>query len=277
MARTYFDIPYAAGSKAQCLDIYLPDKGEGPFPALVYIHGGGFALGDKRDEHVTPYLKGIEKGMAVVSVEYRLSGEAVFPAAVLDCRAAIRFIKKNAEDYSIDASKIVTIGGSAGGNLAAMLGMNIPNGQFPGESESVPYDEIPVVKCTVDQFGPMNFRTMDKQALENGISKVEHDEPFSPESKYLGCTLADVPDELCAKANPATYINNAMCPILVQHGTMDRLVPYGQSIEFVESIKTKLGEEYVTFLPVEGADHDDEKFFADENMEKVFTFIFQHL
>lgn len=275
--RKYLDVPYAAKSRAQCLDIYLPEEGDGPFPVLVYIHGGGFAMGDKRDHHMDAYLEGIKRGMAVASIEYRLSKESIFPAAVLDCREAVRFLKVHAKEYQIDVEKIVAIGGSAGGNLAAMLGMNIPNGKFPGEKEELLWEETPFVKAAIDQFGPMNFRTMDEQARANGVSCADHDEPFSPESQYLGCALPDAPDALCAQANPATYISDAMAPMLVQHGTADRLVPCEQSVEFVKAICAKLDHDRVSFVPLEGADHEDKMFFAKENMDLVFTFIFNHL
>ncbi len=275
--RKYLDVSYGTESKAQCMDIYLPDEGEGPFPALIHIHGGGFAIGDKRDDHMDAYLKAIKRGMAAISIEYRLSGEAVFPAAVLDVREAVRFIRKHAAEYKIDADKLIAIGGSAGGNLAAMLAMNIPNGEFEGEKVAAAYDETPYIRLAIDQFGPMNFRTMDEQARANGISKVEHDEPFSPESKYLGMPLADAPDELIAKANPVTYAGSAMCPMLVQHGTADKLVPYEQSVEFVKAVNAKLGAGYVTFVTLEGADHEDKRFFAEENMKVVFDFIEKRL
>lgn len=274
--RKYLDIPYATESKAQCLDIYLPEEGEGPFPILIHIHGGGFALGDKRDDHMDAYLDGIRRGFAVASIEYRLSGEAIFPAAVLDCREAIRFIRRHGSEYQIDVSKIAVIGGSAGGNLVAMLAMNIPNGTFTGE-ENASFDVEPFVNVAVDQFGPMNFKTMDEQARKNGISHVDHDEPFSPESKYLGVAIPEASDELCASANPATYASRAMCPMLVQHGTVDRLVPYEQSVEFVKALREKLGENCVEFVPLEGADHEDKMFTAKENMDLVFAFINRNL
>ncbi|MGN1148211.1 MAG: alpha/beta fold hydrolase [Lachnospiraceae bacterium] len=270
--RKYLDVAYAEESKAQILDIYLPDKGEGPFPVLIHIHGGGFALGDKRDDHMDAYLKALHRGMAAVSIEYRLSGEAAFPAAVLDVRAAIRFLKEHAEEYKLDADKFVVIGGSAGGNLAAMLAMNVENGAFTGEEGKV-FRAQPFVALGIDQFGPMNFKTMDAQARANGISHADHDEPFSPESKYLGVAIPDAPDELIAKANPATYAGNNMADMLVQHGTADVLVPYEQSVEFVEALRAKVGEERITFIPIEGANHEDKKFFAEDNMKLVFDYI----
>lgn len=271
--RKYLDVAYGNQSMAQCMDIYLPEEGEGPFPALIHIHGGGFMIGDKRDDHMDAYLTAIKRGMAAVSIEYRLSGEAIFPAAVIDVRNAIRYLREHAGEYHINPDKLIAIGGSAGGNLAAILGMNIPNGEFTGEDSTENYKEQPFVSLAIDQFGPMNFRTMDDQARKNGISKVEHDEPFSPESKYIGVAVADADDELVSAANPTTYINDKMCPMLVQHGTADKLVPYEQSVEFVNAIREKLGDDKVEFIPIEGANHEDKKFFAEENMNIVFDFI----
>lgn len=94
--RMELDIPYGSESPAQRLDMFWPETGEGPFPTLVYVHGGGFALGDKRDSHLDGYLGCLARGFALAAVEYRLSGEALFPAAVLDCRSAVRYLRDNA-------------------------------------------------------------------------------------------------------------------------------------------------------------------------------------
>ncbi len=183
--RKYLDIPYSDVSKNDILDIYLPDEGDGTFPLVVHMHGGGFGIGDKRDDHMDTYLKGLAHGYAIASVEYRLSGEAIFPAAVLDCREAIRFLRRNAADYMIDPDRICALGGSSGGNLSAMMAMNIPNGEFYGE-EGKTFDGDCTVQAAVDQFGPMDFRVLDDQARENGISFVDHDDANSAESAYMG-------------------------------------------------------------------------------------------
>lgn len=269
--RKYLDIPYADESKAQVLDIYLPEEGEGPFATLIHIHGGGFMIGDKRDDHMDAYLKALHRNMAAVSIEYRLSGEAIFPAAVLDVREAIRFLKKHAAEYHLDADKFIVIGGSAGGNLAAMLGMNVPNGKFQGE-EGKTFDVEPTVALAIDQFGPMNFISMDAQARANGISNVDHNQEKSPESKYLGGAIQEN-REAAVKANPATYAGPDMCKFLVQHGTADVLVPYEQSVEFADALRQKCGEHMVEFTKLEGANHEDKMFFAEDNMKVVFDFI----
>ena len=273
IARKTLDIPYADESPNQRLDIFLPDAGNGPFPTLVYIHGGGFAIGDKRDDHLEPYLKALDRGWAVAAVEYRLSGEAIFPAAVLDVRKAVRFLKNHAAEYGIDPDRLISIGGSAGGNLAAMLGMNIPNGFFPGESAETDDATEPFVVGCVDQFGPISFKTMDDQARANGVSIVEHDLPHSAESKYLGIPIAQACQPLCDQASPLTYAGERMAPMLVQHGTADRLVPYQQSEAFVKALQDKGLGGKVKFTPLEGADHEDKMFSSPENLAVVFDFI----
>ena len=275
--RKFLDVPYATASKRQCFDLYLPDEGDGPFPLLIHIHGGGFAFGDKRDDHMNAYLIGIKRGYAVASVEYRVSGEATFPAAVLDCREAVRYMKVHADEYKVDADRIIVIGGSAGGNLAAMLGMNVPNGQFPGEEDRTDFLCQPTVKVAIDQFGPVRFETMAAQALANGISEVQPNPAMMPESKYLGCPIDKAPAGLLAQAYPGTYASPAMAPLLVQHGTADHLVPWAQSEEFVADLITKGFGDRVEYAPLEGADHEDKRFFAEENMNLVFRFIEKHL
>ena len=119
---TYSDVAYAAKSPAQKLDIYLPSGGTKPYPVIVTVHGGAFSMGDKADGQQTPMLAALDRGYVVVSVNYRLSAEATYPAAVQDVKAAIRFLRANAAEYGLDPGRIAAWGDSAGGYLAAMAG-----------------------------------------------------------------------------------------------------------------------------------------------------------
>ena len=112
---------YGTDSATQKLDVYLPE-GSGPFPVVVAIHGGAFAMGNKTGGDLSSMLSAVKKGYAVVTVDYRLSGEAVFPAAIEDVQKAIVFVKKNAAKYRLDSEKVAVWGDSAGGNLAALAG-----------------------------------------------------------------------------------------------------------------------------------------------------------
>lgn len=275
--RKFLDVPYDTKSPRQSFDLYLPDEGDGPFPLLIHIHGGAFAFGDKRDDHMDAYLVGVKRGYAVASIEYRVSSEATFPAAVLDCREAVRYIKSHAEEYKVDVNKIIVIGGSAGGNLAAMLGMNVANGQFPGEEGRTEYSCQPTVKIAIDQFGPVRFETMTAQAIANGVSEVHPNPAMMPESAYLGHPINNAPADLLKAAYPGTYASDAMAPMLVQHGTADHLVPWAQSEEFVADLKARGYGDRVEYIPLEGADHEDKRFFREENMNLVFKFIEKHL
>ena len=272
--RKILDVQYSDVSETCKFDLYLPDEGEGPFPLLVHVHGGGFALGDRKDSHVTCLLEGLDKNIAVASIDYRLSGEAIFPAAVLDCREFVRFIKENANKYYIDPERIAIIGGSAGGNLSAMLAMNIPNGEFYKEEKD--HKQNPFIKVAIDQFGPTDFAVMDEMAKENGISFQDHNEPWSAESNYIGKPLPEADKELMKLANPMTYVNENMSPILIEHGTVDKLVPYKQSVILFDLINEKVPGR-AEFRALEGADHEDKMFQEKENMEVVWAFLEKHL
>ncbi|MCD8045598.1 MAG: alpha/beta hydrolase [Clostridiales bacterium] len=274
--RKKLDIAYAADSPNQVLDLYYPQEGDGPFAVLLHLHGGGFGLGDKRDDHMDTYLKFLSKGIAVGSIEYRLSGEAIFPAAVLDCREAVRFLRRNAAEFNLDPDHFGTIGGSAGGNLSAILGMNIPNGKFPGE-ENLTLDGSCSVNVAVDQFGPIDFAVMDDMARENGVSFVNHDQPESAESSYMGGPLPTLDPGYLAQANPITYINPDMAPLLVQHGCIDRLVPYQQSVLLVNEVKKAVGEERVEFTTPPTADHEDAQYGTEENLTIIWNFLKKYL
>jgi acetyl esterase/lipase len=273
--RKWLDLPYAILSPAQKLDIYLPDEGEGPFPVILNIHGGGFDLGDKCDIKVLTFLKGLERGYAVVSVNYRLSSEAIFPAGLQDVKAAIRWLRAHSEQYHLDGSRIAACGGSSGGNYAAMLCLTANVTEFDDLSLGNP--EYPCnVQVAVDWFGPTDFLKMDEQLDESGFGPSDHSEADSPESRYLGARLSDVPLKV-EIANPMTYIHKHMPPILIQHGRLDTMVPVQQSMMFVEKLEKYVGHDRFEFDILEGAGHGDPLFETEENMERVFSFLDRYL
>lgn len=274
--RKWLDLPYASFSPSQILDIYLPDDaGDEPFPLILHIHGGGFAIGDKRDVHILAYLKGLERGYAVASVNYRLSGEAFFPAGLQDIKAAIRWLRANSKLYHLDGSRIAACGGSSGGNYAAMICLTDRVTELDDLSLGNP--EYPCgVQAAVDWFGPTDFLKMDAQLEENGYGPGGHGAADSPESMYLGAKLSDVPLKV-ELANPMTYIHEHMPPLLIQHGRLDTLVPVQQSMIFVEKLKKYVSPDRYEFDIIEGAGHGDPLFETDENMERVFSFLDRHL
>jgi acetyl esterase/lipase len=273
--RKWLDRPYAHTSAAQKLDVYLPATGDGPFPVMLHIHGGAFAMGDKRDIPLEPFLGGLTRGYAVVSVNYRLSGEAIFPAGLQDLKASVRWLRANCGEYLLDPDRIAACGGSAGGNYSAMLCLTA---DVPALDDlGLGHPELPCdVQAAVDWFGPTDFLKMDKQLAESGLGPCDHNEADSPESRYLGARITEIPEKV-QKANPMTYVHGGMPPILIQHGRLDHLVPVQQSILFAEKLEKCVSHDLFEFEILEKADHADPLFETEENMSRVFQFLDRHL
>lgn len=269
------DIPYADLSPYQKLDIYWPDKFEGPYPVIVSIHGGGYCTGDKVGSDALVAWKGLERGYAVVSVNYRLSTEATFPAQINDVKAAIRFIKAHAEEYDLNPDKIAVWGASAGGTLSALVGAttNVPELSDPSLGNP---DQSERVQAVVDWCGPMNLSTMDNQYKQSGVKGFPTNIPTSYGSKYLGRLVTEVPD-LARKANPETYITPDDPPVFIQHGTIDNWVPVQQSIEYAAKLKAVLGDDKVFIEIMPGVAHGGQPFNNSENVAKVLDFLDQYL
>lgn len=266
--RKFLDVEYDIKSQSQKLDIYLPEVGEGPFPVIVSIHGGAFKMGDKRDHQLEPMLKGLDRGYAVVSINYRLSGEAIWPAQIFDVKRAIEFIKLNAKEYELDSSKVAVWGGSAGGHLSAMVGTSAYCDKLNNKDAKVDVS----VNAVVDWFGPIDFLKMDEQLIETGAGRPDHNYANSPESELLGDKITDVED-LVEEANPMTYIHRDIPPFFIQHGRIDNLVPYQQSENLYKKIVETAGKDKAQFEILEGARHGGPHFEESENVEKVFAFL----
>jgi acetyl esterase/lipase len=270
------DVAYASVSPSQTLDLYLPD-GPGPFPLVINIHGGGFMMGDKGmlDAPIAKAL--LARGIAVASIDYRLSGEARFPAAIEDAKAAVRFLRANAARYKIDPERFLAFGQSAGGNLASLIGTTGNAAVFDNPALGNP-GVSSRVSAVIDWFGPSDFSQMDPQAKAQGCPP-DHGAADSPESTYLGAPIATVPDKVKA-ANPIAYIDPADPPFLLQKGSEDCLVPVAQSKVLADAL-TKAGVQAQLEM-LEGAGHGDMGlwtpiFLSDANIARVVAFAEAHL
>lgn len=276
--RKFLNIPYASLSQAQKLDIYLPDRGEGPFPVIAWIHGGAFMGCDKADLQILPSLEGLKRGYAVVSINYRMSREAIFPALVHDAKAAIRWIRANAQAYHFDPNRIAAWGGSAGAYLALMLGTSIGVQKLEDLSMGNP-NQSSTVQAVVSWFGPSDFLKMDEQLEESGLPPLpgmEHSGANSPESLILGRKITEIPEKVIA-ANPITYVRPEAPPFLIQHGTRDATVPVQQSVVAAAKLKTVLGDQMVILELLDEAEHGDPRFESRENVNRVLDFLDRHL
>ncbi|MEE4194330.1 MAG: alpha/beta hydrolase [Anaerolineae bacterium] len=270
------NLAYAQRSPAQQLDLYFPEEAGGPLPVIVHIHGGAFRFGDKRDRQVQCWSDGIKRGYAVASINYRMSGEAIFPAALNDCKAAIRWLRGNASMYHLDIGRFGVVGGSAGGNLAEMVAASAQVAVVEDESLDDTVQSCAVQAC-ISWFGPTDFLRMDQQLAAQGFDTTTHNHEDSSESLYMGGQITRLAPEWVQKANPITWISDDLPPMFVQHGNQDDIVPVGQSEILVAAIQERLGPERVTFEILDGAGHADELFLTPENMEKNFSFLDQHL
>lgn len=220
------DVVYASyGPRDLHVDLYLPKAGKGPFPGVVYIYGGGWSKGNKTAfQRQAAYMA--TKGFVGACIEYRLSGEAIYPAAVYDSKAAVRWLRANAAKYHVNPSRIGAAGGSAGGHLAALLGsswkvkeLEGPGGN-PGVSSRVQ---------AVAAFNPVtDFVVIGKTLSDGGASTAI--------STFMGGPYSEKPD-LWAQASPMTHVDADCAPILFLHGTADTTVPYSQSVDMMNKLK----------------------------------------
>ena len=207
-------IEYARiGSISLQLDLYRAKPfSEKPLPAIIFIHGGGWRAGNRSMYRLYASRFAL-KGFVTINISYRLSGQALFPAALEDVQTVIRWARKNAATYQIDPDRIGLAGGSAGGHLALLagyLGDNpgvITKREFPEFSNSV--------QAIVDLYGPTDLTTPFCQT----VPIVE---------KFLGTTFQEKPD-LFKKASPVTWIGKDSPPTLIIHGTLDDVVPFEQA------------------------------------------------
>jgi acetyl esterase/lipase len=250
------EIRYADDSPAQVIDLFRPAAADLPVPLVVAVHGGAFMMGDRhRDLYAAPLL--LEHGFAVASVGYRLSGAALFPAAVQDVKRAVAVLRARSLELGLDPSRFAAWGRSAGGHLSAMLGVT---GGRPTEFDRAGDDSH--VHAVVDWYGPSDFLRMDQQFIDepptgDGPEPQQHDPADSPESKWLGAAIQTVPD-VAVRSNPISWVTADAPPFFLATGTNDRLVPHQQTLILADALRAH--DVAVRLEVLAGADHGDRRF-----------------
>ena len=253
------DLVYAqpAGFRPLTLDVYLPPAGTrspaGGFPLVLHVHGGGWVGGHSRHAGAIADFPGVlatlaAKGYIVASLNYRLSGEAPFPAAEKDVKTAIRWLRARAERYRMDPARAVVWGGSAGGHLAGLAAVSckaealdpiapVAKGAIDGEGRPAPPDPLAplagisdCVQGAVTWYGVFDFASIADQSRQTG-SMGGAPRPF------LGCRPEGDCGAQIRVASPVTYVDRTDPPFLIIAGKSDRTVPYLQSVEMAERLK----------------------------------------
>jgi acetyl esterase/lipase len=255
-------VEYASieGYRPLLLDLYLPPTHAAPdpvtSPAIVYLHGGGWAVGTRRRFgrafaiwQPTPLERLAVAGFAVAAVDYRLSGETRFPGQLHDVKAAIRWMRGHAAALGVDTRRIIAWGESAGGHLAALAGLTGDQPALEGDVGSH-LGESSGVCGIVDWYGPMNLLSLSRQLPPR--SDKRPDDAGSWESLLVGSALQEDPLRTQA-ASPIHYVHGAAPPIQIHHGTADSHVPFAQSVEFADAVRAAGGQ--VELVAVDGSDH----------------------
>jgi acetyl esterase/lipase len=219
------------------LDIYTPKKPVGKLPVLVYIHGGSWKYGSK-DGCPIGFIA--TQNVAVVSINYRLSGVAPFPAQIYDCKGAVRWLRANAAKYNLDADHIGLAGVSAGGHLAALMGTTAGMAELEGDvGGNLNYSSRVQAVCAFYPPTDLN-QLVTKESLRKS--------PDTDVAAFLGGPVEDNLAKV-ALANPVRYASKDSAPFFIMHGKQDKLVPVEQSILLYDALKAAGAEVHLEIVP----------------------------
>jgi acetyl esterase/lipase len=262
--RALLDLEYAkVGEHSLRLDLYVP-AGARSAPVVVWVHGGAWRSGSKKE---TPLLPLTAKGFALASVDYRLSPVAKFPAQVHDLKAAIRFLRAKAGEYAL-SDRIAIAGGSAGGHLAALVGVSNGSKELEGEVGEF-REQSSDVQAIVSFYGPTNLTTILPQSTPHGLSVRV------PALELLLGGQPEAKAELARLASPVFHVDPNDPPLLILHGDQDPQVPINQSHELVGAYAKQglIAELDVVY----GGVHGGKLFYTPEQLGRVASFLVSRL
>lgn len=270
--RKYLDVPYGTLPQ-QMLDVYLPPEGDGPFPLIIYVHGGGWTLGTKRECALECIIGALNRGYALLSVDYRLAPATKFPEFLFDVKTAVRWARANAAEYGFDAARFAIMGDSAGAHLALMTGFTAGHPEYEGEK----YGWAGVssaVQAVVDLYGPVlldadNFALLDASGVPKLSLTGSYDR--APLDKMMPYLSAD-PD-LLAVISPTAYVHKDIPPVLIMQGEADPIVPKQHSTALYTRICDVCGPERAEIRLYPERVHADYAFMSDETCATVVAFL----
>ena len=228
------------------------------YPLIVYVQGSAW-----HKQNVYQHVGQLKQGFVVAIVQYRESDLAPFPAQIEDTKTAIRFLRKHHEEYFIDEQNVFLFGDSSGGHVALVSGLTSKLPLFNGNLYSEYSNEV---RAIIDFYGVVDI------TMEDGFPTTEnHQQPDSPEGYLIGRKNVLEHLDIARQTSPMTYLDGDIPPILIAHGTKDRLVAFKQSVKLYKALKDKNKE--VIFYRMKGADHGGPMFFCEEMLDEVIKFI----
>ena len=256
------DIVYATnGDRKMLLDVYRP-KSDKPLPLVIWFYGGAWDWGNK--DRSQPLIPMLSRGYAIAGVTHTKSKEEIFPAVINDCRAAVSFLRLNAQRFNLDPKRFGAAGESSGGHLAALLATTSDTEEFL--KHPVTRKASPAIQAVSPWCGPTDFLKLNDVKASQDYSK-----PRSAPSRLVGKPIKQAPEK-CRQANPITYASKGDPPCFIVHGDKDFVVPMNQS-ELLHAALQKAGVPS-TLHVVKGGGHGFSKITPanDEIVKKVMDF-----
>jgi len=259
-----WDIPYGMESNRQCIDIYTPKGVKGPFPTIIYVHGGGWFTGDRRDKGVGGSLFLVKHGFAIVSIGYRLADETIYPGPMEDLTAGLAKTTEVAGQFNLDMSRLGIASGSAGSTFAMILALQDPR-----------------FKAVYLDSAILDFTRITKQLQALDLHRTAQfgypEQDWSMEALMLGGAVQSVPSRanaLCARL----HITPDMPHCLLVHGTKDNATPFLQVVEFAEEATKITGDpNRVQLLLAPGGGHNVQPEFTRAHLAERIAFLRKYL
>ena len=260
---SHLDIPYGTESAQQALDIYVP-HGEGPFPVIVFVHGGGWYGGHRSSNSLGYASWALPFGYAVVSMDYRLVDEGCWPVQWNDLTAGLEKILEVGPELNLDTSRMLATGSSAGSILSLLLALKTKK-----------------FKCAMPLASVLDFANERQQVEELGLARRAAygypDEDWSLEAMLMGGSVHDVP-EVWQDMDPKNFVDDDCPHILMFHGKEDTATPYLQTVRFAEYVQEKTGDpERAQYVLMDNTGHSKGSYYASWVIEKQLEFFKKYL
>ena len=275
VSRKKLDVQYGSLPE-QLLDIFYPQTGEGPWPLVIYIHGGGWTIGHKR-EAALDFLPILQNGYAVISVDYRLAPAVKYPEFLFDVKTAVRWARANAAEYGFDPDRFAAVGDSAGAQLSMMIAFSDQHPECEGEK----YGWAGVSSCVqavVDIYGPTVLNADNAAwAKEAGAPLLLRGENGDKGPLDLMMEVFSSDPDILPFISPIAYVHKDIPPVLIMQGEMDPIVPKQHSLALSKRISEVCGPDRFELKLYPTRVHSDRDFLGAETSETVVAFLNRYL